>query len=353
MKPNVALRKKNEFQIVAPDKFIFGKKDPFDPDKFTVSDPTGGSSWGLLSSPDAAEVCKRCARLEWRESMFRKYPNILKKKQNLAVWLFVGSLLLFPVFILFATPVAPFAFIAALVFLIVSYTIPNALKADLIKYALSKQRGWLYDPFPDVDDGKGLAKSYPWIFPKGSYEYVDDQMWGEYEHKGVKRKFHSGTYTFVTIHHDKNGSHEEPHPNYFFAVHLEKNVKSSFLLYPESFLSRMGQKFHSKEIDVESIDFNKTFAFKYSGSKEDNSLEITKVLSPAVQLQLLDLNKKGMGLSVLFDSDKIIFLFKGNMLKRTKTKLTGGFNIAKEDLDVIDDYMLTFNTIAGEIVSKL
>ena len=45
------------------------------------------------------------------------------------------------------------------------------------------------------------------------------------------------------------------------------------------------------EINVESLEFNKKFFFKYSGSKETISPVATRCLSPVVQTMLVDLEK--------------------------------------------------------------
>lgn len=335
-------------KLFNPNKFLFGVKEAkkFDPKAYSVDEIYKNNIWGLIGSPNIQRISADCSLLEWQAKMLTKNSASLKKKIRLAnIFIFVGVGL---IFVLGFVPLI----LAIIYYSIIKGSI-NSIKTDLLKYQVVKKNGWVYDPTPSKSDASLIAKKYSKIFKRGVDQYVDDQVWGTYKTSSGSRDFHLGSYTYVTEHHTKNGTHRTPHPNYFFAVRLDKKITKSFMLYQESIFSKIGQKFSDKEIDVESIEFNKTFAFSYDGKKQDSSIDIVKLLSPSVQLQLLELNSKGKNLNVLFDSDTIIFLFSGKMFKKFKTKLVDGGDVAKEDSDLFNDYLQSFNQIANGIISKI
>lgn len=329
-------------------KLLFGVKEAkkFDPNVYSVDNISKNNIWGLLGSPNISQIGADCSLLEWQAKMLRENSASLKRRLKIA-----NALIMIGVVLIFFLGFIPLV-LAIIYYSIIKGSI-NSIKTDLIKYQVTKKNGWIYNPTPSNVDGLKLSKSYPKIFRRGVDQFVDDQVWGTYVTPKTKRAFHLGSYTYITETHTKNGTHRTPHPHYFFAVKLEKKIKSPFMLYQESLFSKIGQKFQDKEIDVESIKFNKTFAFSYEGKKADKSIDIVKMISPAVQLQLLELNKKGSNLNVLFDSDTMIFLFGGKLFKHFKTKLVDGGDIASDDLELFNGYLQSFNQIANEIISKI
>lgn len=285
-------------------------------------------------------------RLDWQAKVLTDNPYFLFKKLLFAFLLLIISI---PLNLLIAIIPTVLAFI----YLVVVITSISSLKRNLIKHEIAKKYGWSFSPDVDSYAANALVRDYPLIFKPGDRAFVYDQILGSYTYKGVSREFYSGSYTYVVENNSTDNKSSTKYPNYFFAIKIEKKLKSTFLLYQESIFSRIGQKFHNKELDVESIKFNKIFAFKYPGKKDAHQINITKTLSPSVQLKLIELNKKGRSLNILFQDEVIIFLFKGKLLRRIKSKVLFGLKLAKEDLDLFDDYMISFNEIAGEIVSKI
>jgi len=349
-------------KFVRLDKFIFG--ETFSSGVFNKTKANSKNKfWGLTGSPDFSKIIVHSELLDWQKDKFAKGLVPFWKRSSFIKRLIIFALILFfiirPLIVFvfgsfFFIFILLFFFIFAVAFLGIYFEEINNLKQDVVKSEVAKKRGWLYDPAIDEVVGFNLAAMFPKIFNLGDERFVDDQLWGSFDVDGVTKNFYSGIYCYTVINkNSKGGENKVKHFSNFFAINLEKRLPVNFLLYPESIFSRVSQKFNNHEIEVESIEFNKIFAFDYAGRKDEQAVEIVKVLSPAVQLELVDLSKKGKNLSVYFVDGVLIFSFKGKLFKKLKTQLIGGLNLVDDDLKFFDDYLQSIKTIATEIIKKL
>ena len=85
------------------------------------------------------------------------------------------------------------------------------------------------------------------------------------------------------------------------------------MLTPE-IISRFFSNFNSKELNLEYLEFNKIFKFDCQARKSEKEAEIIKKLSPAEQLELVKLAKRKAISKILFDGEKIVFIFKDKLI---------------------------------------
>lgn len=228
------------------------------------------------------------------------------------------------------------------------YNLRRDIKVDLFKYQVAKKYFWTYDPTPSKPEAEVFKKKFPYFFPKSTKplrDVVDDQLWGSFSQNGLKRSFHSGVYVYSKA---QGRSSKEVNFN-FFALQLNKKISIPFTLVPEFEKFMFTKKFSKKELNLESIAFNKVFFFEYDGSKDDVSLCATKVLSPVVQNMLVDIAKDYVGLRVAFLDDIIMFGFDSSrdfiFYDKSTSKTKSVFDY--------ESFIFRLNKITTEVASRL
>lgn len=166
--------------------------------------------------------------------------------------------------------------------------------------------------------------------------------------------FYTGLFSYDIETRDSKGrTQTTTYKRHFFAIKLDKSIKARFFLYPENVFSKIGNLFTKKEINTESIEFNRTFAFSYDGRKNESAFDIVKVLSPSLQLKLLDLNKRKKDMNVLFMNECVFFDFRGKLLKKMDTNLLKDIEISQKDKDLIKNELNNLIEISREVVDCL
>ena len=247
-------------------------------------------------------------------------------------------------------------FIAVIAF--APYTIlkSNAKKIsiDLIKFSIAQKNELFYDPYPKKDAFYTLKGTFPELFKRGDEnQYVEDQFWGISSNK--KNYFYGGLFSYDEVTRDSKGRKSRTtYKKHFFGISLQTPSDVKFYLYPENVFSKIGNMFTKKEINTESIEFNKKFAFDYNGSKDEKGIHITKTLSPAVQEKLVDLTKKKKNVRVLFYQNTIMFMFDGIFFKQLHTNLLSKPEVDQRDIDFFDkevNELVDIGTSISEYIS--
>lgn len=288
--------------------------------------------WDPTGKLPIRDIITQCQKLAWQAEKIPKIGRRLKITMWLAI---IGGI---------AT-----LFIAGLIGMLLitlGVAIPagiNRMKKDLIKYSIAKEQGWLYQPEVSGTKADALRNQYPEIFPNGNNKKIEDQYWG----KIGNTPFTSGTYEYTV----GSGKERHTYKDHYFITKTDKAIKHSFLLYPESVLSKFTNLFTRKEINVESIAFNKAYAFSYDGKKGEKAQHIVNTISPSMQEKLVKLAKKKRGASVLFKKEAVIFRFSGALLTNMQSKITPQIRIDKEDVNKVKGY-LEFCANIGEDVAK-
>lgn len=301
------------------------------------------------------EIRKADKKLEEELDEMKKKPEELKKKKNkLMFWAFLGTV--GGIFLAFF--VHERLLIVSFLSWIPYYSYVHKIQSkvrDMAKYLIAQKKGWVYDPRESGERWKKLEKKYPSLFKKGDKgQKIGDEFWGEFKIKERKVDMWVGVFEYKVETRDSKGRTQTTtyHKN-MLALHLPKDLGVNFRLEPESLLHGFLDWFRKKEINTESVDFNKAFAFYYEGKREESELGIVKVLSPAVQDKLLDCRKRRGDFSLEFKEDTAIFGFDGLFLKKLKTDFFTEVKIAKEDLDAIEGYFEEMGEIVMGIVKYL
>lgn len=236
-------------------------------------------------------------------------------------------------------------------FRINSYDYDKARK-DLVKQTVAQRNGWLYDFKPSKRKASELHTKFPTIFSGDKIVSVDDEFFGIKKVKANNYYFKSGIYTYKIKKKSKNRRkyYITKHKNYLLMT-LNKKLNVEFSLIPE-FLNGFFNS-SDKEITLESNEFNTMFKFQYSGKKSDLQDEVVKILSPAVQLGLVELAKKNINFKFLFTENAVIFSFDGELVSGLKTKIYDYSGVHKEDVDVIDKMLKELLDLSTHIVKYL
>ena len=231
------------------------------------------------------------------------------------------------------------------------------LGKDLVKVQIANKKNWIYMPSENSYMWRTYATVFSEVFSKGDEsQSFEDVFLGDFERNMKNHKFVAGNFSYYTVSTDSEGRrHRTRHDKHFFSIKLPKNLESRFFIYPESVFSKIGNFFTKKEINLESSKFNKIFAFKYSGKKDEKSLDIVKTLSPRVQEELVSMYENGgKGLEVLFTSECVVFSFDGVMMPKMKTDfIFNSLNIEQEDIDTIEKKLSILTDISSEMVKYL
>lgn len=304
--------------------------------------------WDPLGTFNPKVIQTNVAKLEASFEMLKNNPQIIKKTINSATYFGIGFGIFFLIFFFF-TFITHFLFFAIAVFILLRYlamAFIRSISTDLIKLSLAKKYGWVYDPQYDLTRTKIFVQKIPEIFNKGNRsQQVEDQFWGTYQHI----PFNTGLFEYTI----KSGKNSRTVKNHYFAIKLPSKVKARFHLYKEGVFSKLGNLFTDKEINTESIEFNKTFAFSYNGKKDEKALHIVSTLTPAVQERLLEMYKKNDLLEVLFVDDTVFFLFDGVLLPKIKTDFRKSLNLADEDSRELEAKLQQVLIVAKEMTKAI
>ncbi|MFW5704700.1 MAG: DUF3137 domain-containing protein [Nanoarchaeota archaeon] len=220
-----------------------------------------------------------------------------------------------------------------------------SLKKDLIKFLYAEQMNWLYSPNIDYSKIEKLNNSLKNYFAKGnSGNHIEDQFWGSLNGK----YFQLGLYQYqITTGSGKN-RHTQTYHNTYVAIKTDKNLDLEFILRPES-----EKGWFKKDIETESIDFNKAFAIDYFLQSDNNELLATKHLNPKVITELVDLQKKYGKFTIFFKKGYLLFLFPNPLIKGTKTNFFKSPEVAKEDIDSINYSITQFINLSEELIKAI
>ncbi|HEY5714206.1 MAG TPA: hypothetical protein VIT68_02540 [Candidatus Gracilibacteria bacterium] len=229
----------------------------------------------------------------------------------------------------------------------------HSLQRDYIKKLLADKHQWLYNPYGGPGHWESLRHKFPEIFDKGTKKQkLYDEFWGTITDDRKTTLFYSSIFEYTVVSGSGKNRREHTYYQTIFAFKLKKSLKADFLLHPENGL-RWFRWFSRKEIDTESDEFNRAFAFTYNGAKDEKALEIVKTLSPAVQTKLLDLKKTEKYFSFLFKEEAVIFATNGHLLPKMHTNFFKKVAIDPKDEEALQKRMHGILEIVGDIVPYL
>lgn len=278
------------------------------------------SFWDPSGVIDKETALKNSSKLLIKQEKLKEKLNGSKRY----LWAFFSLFFLGLAFFLISIDIVPLfiiSFIIAVLIPIIRSISIKSMEKDLIKLSYAKKNGFLYNPDRNFSKYSPMLSKFPELFRKGNIKHnFEDQMWGTYD---GKIPFYTSVFSYTNVTHDNKGNrHEHTYYDYCFFIKLAKPMNKRFMLVKEGIGSKIANLFTKKEINTESIEFNKFFAFKYEGKKVEEGSEIVKILSPAVQSSLVNLRKQFGGVEVLFTTDCVGFSFDRDLFRHFRSNLS-------------------------------
>jgi hypothetical protein len=195
--------------------------------------------------------------------------------------------------------------ILILFFIYKVYKIPNIkkVKKDIIKLEVAKQNNYLYSPDESIKRYQDYRHAFPEAFQRGDHsQNIEDVFWGKVKKHNKEYKFTTGVFNYKQI--EGSGRHRRTvtYLDHYFAININKKINTRFILTPNKNLLR---KFLTRnKIATESKQFNDTYKISIRNKKEDSELEVTRILTPRVQEELLKLNEHAKPKKTIFKRRK-------------------------------------------------
>ncbi len=313
--------------------------------------------WDCADSINLNLVKNNCANIQAKYSKLEQNPKLISKQFLIAYIIgIIGTSL--GIFLLTEGIGGDFSIVIIILSWIYAGVLHQTYKKlaiDIIKLQIAKTKNWIYDPKEDYQKWNKIKNIYPELFDKGNKNrYLEDQFWGKTQFKNKEFYFHSGLFSYDVESRDSKGRrHTTTYKKNFIALYTPKKINSRFYIYPENLFSQIGNLFTKKEIETESNEFNKSFAFSYNGSKVDNNMEIIRTLSPSVQEKLVELKNRKKSVSVLFSGNVVTFMFEGILFKKLHTNFRKSLEIDQKDIEFIDKELQDVVDISTEMMQYL
>ena len=290
--------------------------------------------------------------------LYRKHPQLIQL-------LFMLSVL---------TPVLTLTFIIVFnwynsffIYLIIFSIIPGVLfyykvtsiQNDLLLYPLCVKNGWVFKPKRDFDRARRMAHLFPYVFARGDVQYrrLENQMWGTLG-KEPPVNFWSGIFTYELQETDPNQKmiKEVTDIKSMFIPHVSRdqnvNQLAVFILeldkaIPCAFsLSRYGSR---RDLQTESIAFNETFRIRTHHVSKHTQTQIMQVLSPSVQVRLVDFANEVELDSITFEHNCMVILCRDTFWETKHTSFFKNVTIDERDLKLFDDLLTEMSELPLEM----
>ena len=228
-------------------------------------------------------------------------------------------------------------------------------QTDTIKFLIAEKNDWQYSPGESGYRWGKISSLFPQIFRKGNAEQnLSDEFFGTFPGRSPV-DFWQGI--FIYKNETRSGTRRRKnvstHRKDILAIRLPKKIRVSFALIHESIFHKFFNFFRSKEIDVESAEFNRNFSVYYDGKRMEKENDIFSILSPTVQFHLVDMKKKMGKFSIYFIKDICFFVFPNKFFPKMKTNFLWEARLHPADQENFHNKITNLLEICGEIVPFL
>lgn len=280
---------------------------------------------------------------------FQKNPNAIRNKAYILGGLVIGYLIAAIVFamviqledleILMQLSAGVIFFLLAGVFGLFGHG--ASVKKSMTNFLVAEKNGWFYDPRRSIQRLNEMQKKFP-ILKRGGGKSIGEQYWGKTLINGKIINFSMGLHRYET----RSGKQRVTHEATLMAFQMPRTVERPFFIREEM----PGVIFAEKDIQLESVEFNKKFVVKYSDAEESNASEIMRVLTPGAQQHFLELAKKFEHFRVAFSGDTVLFSVEGDLLSPFYIDWFGKFEVDPQDEKLMHENMNMLFGVAGEMV---
>lgn len=250
-----------------------------------------------------------------RQPIAEELRNYKANHNNLRLNIFILSMiaagpLIFLIFILISGDLNKYLFyLCFLCFLpIIFYIkITNRLQDKLILFLLCEKNKWVYKPEGSESINKFIT-AYHQVFDKGRDQYFQDQIWGSLLDK-EEIKFWTGTFCYIV----GSGKSQQTYEHPVFMLKLKDKMQTNF------FLDATNSSKSKVNIKTESNEFNDRFKIICEIDDASFKNQILKILSPSVQVRLVDFGNTYPVARIYFQKDVMILEFVKKIWNRKYT----------------------------------
>ena len=269
-------------------------------------------------------------------SLLRKAEKYIQNPHRIQT-LFLLYLFLAPLIII--TFVALFGANESIIHVIIFSFVPSIIyyhsiknfQENLMLFLMCQQQKWVYNPNRDDDRYLELKRIYPEVFNIGSSQVIEDQIWGVVD-TNRRADFWQSSFRYTT----GSGKSSHTHKRSVLMITLPVSMPINFYLNNRNtFLLS-----HSK-YKTESEQFNSLFSIKLNNQNPDAEITLLKVLSPSVQVRLIDMAHILPIVQVGFMNNTMIFVLKDHLWKPKHTNFFK--KVAVDERDISHFYSLIKN----------
>ncbi|MBP9690902.1 hypothetical protein KBD81_02350 [Candidatus Woesebacteria bacterium] len=218
------------------------------------------------------------------------------------------------------------------------FTISN-LQQNLALLLMCQKQNWVFYSEDEPKRMKMLEERYPHQFVHGHSRTIADQIWGHDE--TGKTSFWRTTFRYVT----GSGKNRSTHYKSIYMLPLPKNIETSFIL------SRRLVAVFEHKIKTESEEFNKMYSIKADAESSTEMARILKVLSPSVQVRLIDVARLSRLQSISFLNNAIVFEFNSDDLNLSYTNFSKKVEIDPRDVGNLTSLIHSLVAVPNELLS--
>jgi hypothetical protein len=295
---------------------------------------------------------------EEQQKLTNKIEN-LQMFPHLPLMLFSLFCIIPVVVLLFMTIAKQFSFELLFVTFIPAvsyYFYIKSLERDLETFLLCKRNNWAFNPNYDIKRPKRMAQYFPDVFNRGHSASFDNQIWGSVNTK-KENAFWSCMFSYI-VGEGRGSSYYEQQ---VLIVELDKKLPMNFVLFRYGFRLLESVKINEltnretmhRDLETESEEFNKLFKIKYTEKSLDSKREIISVLSPSVQVRLIDFAKQYSLDCITFQNNCMIVLFSSEIWKAKHTNFFKNVMIDDRDVKRFDELMKQIIALPAEMIRFL
>ncbi|CAN5188298.1 hypothetical protein BH09PAT2_BH09PAT2_05250 [soil metagenome] len=227
--------------------------------------------------------------------------NPRKIKKNLVIRTLFG-IVITGIYIAFWGFNRLFIYVGVLSFmpLILSIGEIRAAQQNFILFLMCQAQAWVYNPKHDQARYDRLKNVYPDIFACGHSQEIEDQIWGSIQSSKLI-DFWSGIFYYET----GSGKSRRRYHHTLFAVKLFKQLPLEFTVFRKGLIS-----FNNGDYKMESEEFNKLFFIEVKNKGPDTEMLLFKILSPSVQVRLIQLAHEYTLAGINFKNETMIVDFE-------------------------------------------
>lgn len=284
-------------------------------------------------------------KLQEKEAWYRNHPFSIKR--NFFLFLLLG-LVISAITIYFSgfedLPVQILIF--SFVPLVVYYSSIKSFEQNFILFLMTSKNKWVYYAGSESDRYKKLEELYSNYFTIGRSHYIEDQIWGTISFNNRPVNFWSCAFTYTT----GSGKSSQTHHHSIVIVQLYKPLPISFDLQRKRALSLT-----SNRLKTESEEFNRTFTIKNNTEVADSKMQILKVLSPSIQVRLLQLaNTFPVHVNQIgFHNDQMILDFDAEIWSFRYTNFFQEVSIDERDKEYFTAFLNEMTAIPAEMLQYI